>query len=108
MELWLDSGRLTAIEVPVLDMIATADEHIITDPLGPDLCAPAGPPDIGGRGDADCVRDRDAPLAGAMLDQRNVAGFGNIYANDVPFITGSTRNNRSARSKALASRRYRV
>ena len=23
-----------------------------------------------------------------MLDQRNVAGFGNVYVNDVPFITG--------------------
>jgi formamidopyrimidine-DNA glycosylase len=23
-----------------------------------------------------------------MLDQRNAAGFGNVYANDVPFITG--------------------
>ena len=87
VELWFDDGRLTGIAVPVLDMIATADEHLVTDPLGPDLCATDGPPDLG-EVVARMVRDGAAPLAGAMLDQRNVAGFGNLYANDVPFITG--------------------
>jgi len=87
VELWLDNGRLTGVSVPLLDMIATTDEHTITDHLGPDLCAVAGPPDIDvvtGR----LVRDGEAPLAGALLDQRNVAGFGNVYANDLPFIGG--------------------
>jgi endonuclease VIII len=87
VELWLGNGRLTGIDVPVLDMIATGDEHEITDRLGPDLCAIAGPPDV----DAIVTRmmmTPDEPLGGAMLDQRNVAGFGNIYANDVPFIAG--------------------
>ncbi len=87
VELWLESGRLTGVSVPLLDVIATTDEHDITDHLGPDLCAVAGPPDI----DEVVVRlgrDPDAPLAGALLDQRNVAGFGNVYANDLPFIAG--------------------
>jgi formamidopyrimidine-DNA glycosylase len=34
------------------------------------------------------MRDGAEPLTGALLDQRHVAGFGNIYVNDVPFITG--------------------
>jgi endonuclease VIII len=73
--------------VPVLEMISTRDEHRITDRLGPDLCSPAGPPDV------DEVVTRmlaapDDPLTASMLDQRNVAGFGNVYANDVPFIVG--------------------
>ena len=33
-------------------------------------------------------RSPDEPLTGALLDQRHVAGFGNIYVNDVPFIVG--------------------
>ena len=47
IELWLENGRLTGVSVPVLEVIATADEHTITDVLGPDLCAIAGPPDVG-------------------------------------------------------------
>jgi endonuclease-8 len=87
VELWLENGRLTGVAVPLLDVIATADEHTITDELGPDLCAVAGPPDID-EVTARLVRDRDAPLTGALLDQRNVAGFGNVYANDLPFVAG--------------------
>jgi endonuclease-8 len=34
----------------------------------------------------------DAALATAMLDQRNVAGFGNVYAIEVPFIVGVSPN----------------
>jgi endonuclease-8 len=87
VELWLGRGRLTGVAVPLLGMTDTAGEHEITGHLGPDLCAVAGPPDID-----EIVRRTlttpDAPLTGALLDQRNAAGFGNVYANDVPFITG--------------------
>lgn len=87
IELELTGGPLVGEAVPLLGVLATRDEHHVTDGLGPDLCARAGGPDPG------VVRDRmlqrpDEPLAGALLDQRNVAGFGNIYANDVPFIVG--------------------
>jgi formamidopyrimidine-DNA glycosylase len=87
VELWMEDGRLTGVAVPLLDVIPTSDEHTIIDHLGPDLCALAGPPDID-EVTARLVRDREAPLAGALLDQRNVAGFGNVYANDLPFIAG--------------------
>ncbi len=87
IELRLTHGMLVGESVPRLDVVPTADEHQITDELGPDLCAVAGAPD------ADEIVARmlgrfDDPLTGAMLDQRNAAGFGNIYANDVPFIVG--------------------
>ncbi len=87
VELWMARGPLTGESVPILGVIATDDEHDITDHLGPDLCASAGPPDpaeIARR----MQRDPAVPLTGALLDQRLVAGFGNIYANDVPFIVG--------------------
>lgn len=87
IELWLTSGPLIGESVPVLELIRTADEHAVTEHLGPDLCATAGPPDptdVATR----LARTGETPLAGALLDQRRVAGFGNVYANDVPFIAG--------------------
>ena len=81
VELWLDNGRLTGISVPLLDVIATADEHSITDPLGSDLCATAGPPDIHAV-TTRLAREAAAPIAGALLDQRNVAGIGNIWKTE--------------------------
>lgn len=86
VELWMASGRLTGIDVPELGVIATTDEDRIVGHLGPDLCAPVAP-DLG------AVVERmqghpDEPLAGALLDQRNVAGFGNVYAVELPFIVG--------------------
>ena len=58
--------------------------------LGPDLCGPDEP-------DVEEVTDRlrrapDAALATALLEQRNVAGFGNVYAIEVPFIVGVSPN----------------
>ena len=87
VELWLRGGRLTGESVPILELLPTNDEHVITDRLGPDLCRPSGPPEAG------TIEERmltapDAPLAESMLDQRNAAGFGNLYVNEVPFIVG--------------------
>ena len=75
------------MQVPVLGMIPTSEEHEITDRLGPDLCSPSGPPDVDDLA-ARLLREPDRELAGALLDQAHVAGFGNVYANDVPFIVG--------------------
>jgi endonuclease VIII len=90
VELWFEDGRLTAIDVPILGVVATAHEDQVVGHLGPDLCGPVAP-------DPDAVAARllaepDAPLAAALLDQRNVAGFGNVYAVELPFIVGISPN----------------
>jgi endonuclease VIII len=90
IELWMETGRLTGINLPLLELIATSGESDVVGHLGPDLCGPALP-------DLDEVVERmrndpNAPLAGALLDQRNVAGFGNVYAIEVPFIAGISPN----------------
>jgi formamidopyrimidine-DNA glycosylase len=87
VDLTLTRGPLVGESVPVLQMIPTRDEHTIVARLGPDLCRPEGPPDV----DVVAARmlvDREQPLTASLLDQRNVAGFGNLYVNDVPFIVG--------------------
>jgi endonuclease-8 len=86
VELWLDDGRLTALDVPLLSVVATADEAATIGHLGPDLCGPESP-DLAAI-TANMRRAPDEPLAAAMLDQRNAAGWGNLYANEVPFIVG--------------------
>lgn len=87
IELWMDDGRLTGVDVPVIGVVATAHEDRIVGHLGPDLCGPE-PPDLGAVAARIAAGDASLPLAGALLDQRNVAGFGNVYAVELPFLVG--------------------
>ncbi len=90
LELWLSSGRLTAVDVPVLGIVPTARESDVVGHLGPDLCGPE-PPDVE-EVVARLTDQGDVPLAGALLDQRKVAGFGNVYAVELPFVVGVSPN----------------
>ncbi|HEY0519240.1 MAG TPA: DNA-formamidopyrimidine glycosylase family protein [Ilumatobacteraceae bacterium] len=86
VELWMETGRLTGVDLPVVELLPTAQEDRVAGHLGPDLCATNSP-------DLDEIAERMqreplAPLGTALLDQRNVAGFGNVYAIEVPFICG--------------------
>jgi len=90
IELWMETGRLTGIAVPILEVLATSAEDRVIGHLGPDLCG-ADSPDVG-EIVARLTHDPASPLAGAMLDQRNVAGFGNLYAVELPFIVGVSPN----------------
>ncbi len=101
VELWLEDGRLTGLDVPVLGIVPTEAEDRIVGHLGPDLCGPEQP-------DLAEVLDRlaevpDEPLAGALLDQRNVAGFGNVYAVELPFIVGVSPNQPTGTVAGLAA-----
>ena len=86
LELEMENGWITAIDMPIIGVVASAHEESIVGHLGPDLCTPT-PPDIATITDR-LRADGDRPLAGALLDQRNVAGFGNVYAVEAPFIAG--------------------
>jgi endonuclease-8 len=90
VELWFEDGRLTGIDVPILGVVRTDHEDQIVGHLGPDLCG-VEPPEPGVVV-ARLQRAPDVPLAGALLDQTNVAGFGNVYAVELPFIVGVSPN----------------
>ena len=90
VELWMEDGRLTGVDVPILGVVPTADEDRLIGHLGPDLCG-AEPPDLDEVTDR-LQRESETPLAGALLDQRNVAGFGNLYAIELPFLVGVSPN----------------
>lgn len=83
-EIEFDGTTLTGVDIPLLHLISTSNTQDFIGHLGPDLC---------GALDLDVAIDRvtadsDAHLGAALLDQRNVAGFGNVYAVEVPFICG--------------------
>ena len=90
IELRMESGWLTAQTMPQIEVVATVDEADVVGHLGPDLCAAAAdglPGQL--REIAAAMRGlADTALAAAMLDQRLVAGFGNVYAVELPFIVG--------------------
>lgn len=72
-------------QLGVVELLRTADEHRATGYLGPDLLGP----------DWDCaeaVRRLSAepgrPVGEALLDQRNLAGIGNVYAAEILFLRG--------------------
>ena len=84
IELWLDDGRLTGLDVPLLSMIATRATRPTWSGTSVRTCARSRHPTC--TGTANLLRAPDEPLGGALLDQRNVAGWGNLYANELPFI----------------------
>ncbi|MER8235342.1 DNA-formamidopyrimidine glycosylase family protein [Streptomyces sp. NPDC094049] len=73
--------------LPVLELIRTAEESGTVGHLGPDLLGPDWDP-------AEAVRrlgaDPARPLGEALLDQRNLAGIGNVYKSELAFLAGVT------------------
>jgi endonuclease-8 len=90
IEMWMDTGRLTGVGLPVVELLPTAHESRVTEHLGPDLCGLVQPDvtEIVAR----MQLQPETALAAAMLDQGNVAGFGNVYAIEVPFIAAVSPN----------------
>lgn len=81
----LGTPRHTAVgyRLPVVELLSTDDEASVVGHLGPDLLGP----DWDAR---EALRrltaDPERPLAEALLDQRNLAGVGNVYANELSFL----------------------
>ena len=63
---------------------ATDDEDTVAH-LGPDLLGDDWDPRTAA---ANLVADPDRPLADALLDQRVMAGVGNVYCNELCFVFG--------------------
>ncbi|MFI2411638.1 Fpg/Nei family DNA glycosylase [Streptomyces sp. NPDC018947] len=95
--------------LPVLEVLRTADEQRAVGHLGPDLLGPDWDP---GQALANLRADPARPLGEALLDQRNLAGIGNVYKCELCFLLGVTPwlpvgelpADRTARLPALARR----
>jgi endonuclease-8 len=73
--------------LPVLELLRTADEQQVVGHLGPDLL---GADWNAERALARLAADPPRPLGEALLDQRNLAGIGNVYKSELCFLLGVT------------------
>jgi endonuclease VIII len=80
-----DGPAAYGVLLPVVDLVRTRDEHTVVGHLGPDPLRDDWDPAEAARR-LTAVPDR--PLAAALLDQRCVAGFGNLWANELCFLRG--------------------
>ncbi|WP_139984023.1 DNA-formamidopyrimidine glycosylase family protein [Nocardioides litoris] len=69
----------------IVELLPTAEEDSTVGHLGPDLLGPDWD-------EAEALRrlltDPDRPVIDALLDQRNLAGIGNMYAAELCFVGG--------------------
>ena len=84
--LGLDSGHTAhGLLLPVVDLVRTADERDVVGHLGPDPLRDDWDPDEAARR---LGSDPERTLVAALLDQRLVAGWGNLWANELCFLRG--------------------
>jgi len=74
-----------ALDMPVVELLPTAQESDAVGHLGPDLLGPDWDADEAARR---LSRAPERPLAAALLDQRNLAGLGNLWVNELCFLRG--------------------
>ncbi|MBT2472376.1 hypothetical protein J7E97_32150, partial [Streptomyces sp. ISL-66] len=73
--------------LPVVELIRTSEEHRAVGHLGPDLLGPDWDEAVAA---ANLLAAPERPLGEALLDQRNLAGIGNIYKCELCFLAGLT------------------
>ncbi|MZD09202.1 DNA glycosylase [Streptomyces sp. SID5785] len=81
----LGNAEHTAVgyRLPVLELLRTAQESQAVGHLGPDLLGPDWDP---AEALTRLLATPDRPLGEALLDQRNLAGIGNIYKSELCFL----------------------
>jgi endonuclease VIII len=84
----LDDGRTAwGLRLHDLDLVPTSEEHRLVGHLGPD-------PLRDDWDQAEAVRrlraEPDRPLVSALLDQRLIAGLGNLWVNELAFLVGAS------------------
>jgi len=83
----IETPKATAVGYHLHDLaiVPTSEEHRLTDHLGPDAL---GPDWDAATAVANLQEQPDRPIADALLDQRNLAGVGNMYKSEVLFLRG--------------------
>lgn len=71
--------------IPVIELLPTDREHEVVGHLGPDVL---GPDWELGRALANLRADPGREIGSALLDQRNLAGLGNLYRTEALYLRG--------------------
>jgi endonuclease-8 len=77
--------RAIGIDLGVLEILERDHDDDVVDHLGPDLL---GADWDAGVAAANLIADPDRPIAEALLDQRVMAGIGNVFCNELCFVSG--------------------
>jgi formamidopyrimidine-DNA glycosylase len=86
VELRAEHGRTAyGLLIPVVELIRTRDEATVVGHLGPDPLREDWDPDEAVRR---LGQDPARPIAAALLDQRLMAGLGNLWVNEICFLRG--------------------
>lgn len=81
----LEGPTAYGLTLPVVDYGYTADMNRLVSGLGPDVLSPDFDLDLAASRLAD---QGDRPVIAALLDQRVIAGPGNLWANEICFLRG--------------------
>src|ERR1700728_4743392 len=83
----LEAGAIRAVGVDlgVLEILDRDQDGDAVAHLGPDLLGPYWDARVAA---ANLAAQPDRPIAAALLDQRLLAGVGNVYCNELCFVTG--------------------
>jgi endonuclease VIII len=77
--------RAVGIDLGVLEILDRAHDGDVVAHLGPDLLGADWKPQVAA---ANLAAHPDRPIAEALLDQRMLAGIGNVYCNELCFVSG--------------------
>lgn len=78
-------SRVAGVDLGVLEILERGRDMDAVAHLGPDLLGDDWEPRTAA---VNLVADPDRPLAETLLDQRVMAGVGNVYANELCFVLG--------------------
>jgi endonuclease VIII len=77
--------RAVGVDLAVLEIVDRNHDGDVVAHLGPDLLGEDWDPQVAA---ANLITDPDRPIAEALLDQRVMAGIGNVYCNELCFVSG--------------------
>lgn len=80
-----DGPTAYGLSIPVVELIRTTAEHEVIGHLGPDPLRDDWDADVAV---ARLAAQPDRTIAAALLDQRNLAGLGNLWVNELCFLRG--------------------
>ena len=81
-----ESWTAVGFSLGIVEVVARDAEDTVVGHLGPDLLGPDWDEDEALRR---LLADPTRPVADAILDQRNLAGLGNLYKNELCFLAGA-------------------
>jgi endonuclease-8 len=82
-----EQWQAVGYRLPVIELLDRAAEDRAVGQLGPDILGPDWDP---AEAVSRIAADPDRELGPALLDQRNLAGVGNLYKTEVCFLAGLT------------------